>query len=101
MNPNDFVTDEAKAAEQLDDQIFHASGARGQAGMAPYPLYGIQGLGTETEVAVPFYRRPWFCYSVGGVVGFGASYAFFTWAWPFIQKHRKKMARNKAKASKE
>lgn len=100
MNPEDYVTDEAKQAAQMDEQVSRASGVSGhQAGMAPYPLYGIQGLGQETEVAVPFYRRPWFCYGVGGAIGFGAGWAFFAYAWPWIQtKRRKKMRTNKRKS---
>lgn len=97
MNPEDFVTEEAKQAAQMDEQAFRASGAGHQAGMAPYPLYGIQGLGQETETVVPFYRRPWFCYGVGGAIGFGAGWAFFAYGWPMIQKWRKKKVRQNKK----
>jgi len=93
MNAEDFVTDEARMAAQTDD----ASAVRGgpQTGMAPYPLYGIPGMGIETEAAVPFYQRPWFCYSVGGAIGFGASWAFFQW---FKPKYMKKNPRRKKAA---
>lgn len=93
LNPEDFVTPEAKMAAKMDE----ASGVNGgaQQGMAPYPLYGIPGMGQETEVSIPFYRRPWFCYSVGAGVGFGAAYLFFEW---FKPKYMKKNPRRKKKS---
>jgi hypothetical protein len=66
MRAQDFVT--GQYAEQAQDM----SGVRGaSSGMAPYPLYGLPSLGTE-EPTVAFYKRPWFCWTVGigiGLVG--------------------------------
>jgi hypothetical protein len=66
MRAQDFVTTDAGHAGHAEDM----SGVRGSVqGMAPYPLYGLpQGLGQE-EPTVAFYKRPWFCWTGGIVVG--------------------------------
>lgn len=67
-----------------------ASGAPASAGMAPYPLYGLPTLGQETEAAVPFYKRPLFCYGVGAAAGFGIGYAVFGFLMPRMKKNPSK-----------
>jgi hypothetical protein len=66
------------------------SGAPASAGMAPYPLYGLPTLGQETETAVPFYKRPMFCYGVGTAAGFGLGYLVFGMIMPRMSKKPKK-----------
>jgi len=51
-------------------------------GAAPYPLYGLpHALGAD-EV-VPIYRRWWFAFASGLVVGIAASGALY---WKFLRK---------------
>jgi hypothetical protein len=96
--PDDFVTPEARQAEYMD-QAAQMSGAAPAPGMAPYPLYGIPPLGTEGEAAVPFYRRPVFCYGVGAVAGFGLGWAFFGWFKPkYMKKNVRKRRTTRKKA---
>lgn len=94
MRADEYVSDEARYAQQVEDM----SGVSGghQTGMAPYPLYGVQGLGQEMEGAIPFYKRPMFCYPVGMAVGFGIGYLFFEW---FKPKYMKANPSKKAKKS--
>jgi hypothetical protein len=91
-NTEQYVTPEAKYAAQMDEQ----SGVHGaQAGMAPYPLYGVPGLGQETATgAVPFWKRPMFCYGVGALAGLGLGWAFFGW---FKPKYMKRNVKRKKK----
>lgn len=98
--PDDYVTPEARAAEYADQQM---SGAPAAPGMAPYPLYGLPPLGTDTETATPFYRRPVFCYAVGGAVGLGLGWAFFGWFKPKYMKRNpgKKRRTTRKKAESE
>ena len=96
MDGQDYVTSEARVAEHMDDM----SGVRGgaQAGMAPYPLYGLDAMGQD-GATVPFWRKPAFCYVVGAGVGFGLGYAFFGWFKPkYMKKNRRK---KKAKKTEE
>jgi len=66
----DFVESDAPYAEQAHQ----VSGAEDAAGMAPYPLYGIPaGMGTA-EPAVVFYKRPWFCWSLGLSLGLAGGF---------------------------
>jgi hypothetical protein len=78
-----------------------ASGVRGgpEPSMAPYPLYGIPGMGDEPAAApaVPLWKKPWFCYSAGAAAGFGLAYAFFGWFKPKYMK--KNVTRRKKKAA--
>jgi hypothetical protein len=95
MNASEYVTDEARYAEQAEDM----SGVHGpaQAGAAPYPLYGIQGLGQQDEAQPPFWKKPTFCYTVGAVAGFGAAWAFFGWFKPkYLKKNPGKKKAKKA-----
>lgn len=89
-----FVTPEAKYAAQMDEM----SGVRGtEANMAPYPLYGISGLGQETETTtVAFWKKPMFCYTVGAAAGFGLGWAFFGWFRPKYMK--KNLGKRKKKS---
>jgi hypothetical protein len=69
MRAEDYVSPGGGFAEQAQD----VSGVPAAApGMAPYPLYGIpSGMGVD-EPTVVFYKRPWFCWTVGiglGLVG--------------------------------
>lgn len=91
----EYVTEEAKYAAHMDD----ASGVRGgpEPNMAPYPLYGIPGMG-QAESAVPVWKKPWFCYTAGAAVGFGLAYAFFGW---FKPKYMRKNTRKKKKTTEE
>ena len=87
-----FVTPEAKYAAQMDDM----SGVRGTppSAMAPYPLYG---LGQETATtAVPFWKKPMFCYTLGAAAGFGLGWAFFGWFRPKYMK--KNLGKRKKKS---
>jgi hypothetical protein len=92
----EYVTPEARVAEHMDDM----SGVRGgaQAGMAPYPLYGLSAMGQDGETALPFWRKPMFCYAIGAAAGFGIGYAFFGW---FKPTYMKKNPRKKKKAKSE
>lgn len=91
----EYVTSEAQYAERASD----ASGVRGSAtGMAPYPLYGMEAMG-EGEAALPFWRKPLFCYTVGAAAGFGLGYAFFGWFKPkYMKKKSKKNSGKKPEA---
>ncbi len=95
--PDDFVTPEARYAQQAHEM----SGAPDAPGMAPYPLYGLPTLGNEPEVAVPFYKKPVFCYGVGAVVGFGIGYAVFGFALPRMKKNPTKRRRTTRKKKPE
>lgn len=77
MPSDDFVNQSAYA-----QQAQQASGAPAAAGMPAYPLYGLPAAMGQAEVAIPFYHRPLFCYSVGAAVGFGAAYFVFVWLKP-------------------
>ena len=88
MNPEDYVTPEAKHAAQLDEMSVPQ-------GAPPVPLYGVPGMGQEAEVSVPFYRKPWFCYGAGGAAGFGAAWLFLEW---FRPKYMKKNVRRRKKS---
>lgn len=92
MRADDYVSEDARYAQQVEDM----SGVSGQQqGMAPYPLYGVPSLGQEMEGAIPFYKRPSFCYPVGIAVGFGLGYAFFGWFKPkYLKSNGKKKAKN-------
>lgn len=87
---DEYVSPEAQYAQQMED----VSGVSGhQQGMAPYPLYGVNGLGQEMEGAIPFYKKPMFCYPVGIAVGFGLGYLFFGWFKPkYMKANPKKKA---------
>jgi hypothetical protein len=66
--------------------------------MAPYPLYGLPSLGEETEGTVPFYKRPLFCYAIGGAAGFGLGFVVFGWFKPkFMKKNLGKKRRTTRK----
>jgi len=66
----DFVTPQAQHSEHAEDM----SGVRGATeGMAPYPLYGIPALGQD-EPTVVFYKRPWFCWTGGIVLGLAGGF---------------------------
>jgi hypothetical protein len=89
MNVESFVTPEAKYAAQMDEM----SGVRGaEPAMAPYPLYGIHGMGQEAPTdAVPLWKKPAFCYVTGAAIGVGLGWAFFGWFKPkFMKKNGKK-----------
>lgn len=90
MNPDDYVTPEGRYAEHVQEM----SGAPPQAGMAPYPLYGLPPLGQE-DVNVPFYKKPVFCLVVGGAAGVGIGYLVWGWLLPRMKPMRK----NKKKAA--
>lgn len=93
MNAEDYVTPEAKYAEQVEDM----SGVRGrQAGAAPYPLYGLPSMG-QPEPAVAFWKRPTFNLAAGTVLGFGLGYVFFGWLKPRLKPNpAKKRARKRS-----
>lgn len=92
--PDDYVTEDARYAEAHE-----MGGAPAVQGMAPYPLYGLPTLGQDTEASVPFYKRPVFCYAVGGAVGLGIGWAFFGWFKPKYMKRnpnkKRRTTRNK------
>lgn len=103
MNPDDYVTDEARYAEHAHEM---SGAAAGGPGAAPYPLYGLPTLGQETEAAVPFYKKPVFCYGVGAAVGFGIGYAVFGFVMPRMKKNptrkrRRTTRKKKAEESEE
>lgn len=97
MRADDYVSDDAKYAQQVEDMSGVTSH---QTGMAPYPLYGVPPLG-EAEVAIPFYRRPVFCYPVGIAIGFGLGYVFFEWFKPKYMKANGKKKKSKDADSEE
>ena len=66
--------------------------------MAPYPLYGLPTLGQEGEAAVPFYKKPMFCYTVGGAVGFGVGYLIFGFLKPRMKPNKKRRTTRKKKS---
>lgn len=90
MNPQQFVTQEAQYASQAHTM---SGGARGGAGMAPYPLYGFG----QADAEVPFYRRPLVCAGAGAAV-VGALWIYFGWWRPRSAKKQKK--NGKARAAK-
>lgn len=98
MQADEYVTSEARFAEQAHEMSGEAPSAPG---MAPYPLYGIPALGQETEAVVPFYKKPLFCYSVGAAVGFGIGYAVFGWLKPRMKPNPKKRRRTTRKKKAE
>lgn len=83
---DDYVSPEGAYAQQAHEM----SGAPASPGMAPYPLYGLPTLGQEGEAAVPFYKKPMFCYAVGGAVGFGLGYLVFGFIKPRMKPNPKK-----------
>lgn len=89
-----YVTPEARYAEQVDDQ----SGVRHQVqGAPPYPLYG---LSDDVLQPLPLWQRPWFCYTTGAVAGIGMTYAIWRWVFPILgiklrKNPRKKSAKKK------
>lgn len=91
-SPEDYVTEEARYAEYAQEM----GGAPPTPGMAPLPLYGLPTLGQE-ESAVPFYKKPAFCYGVGGAVGFGIGYLVFGWLKPRMKPNPKKRRRTTRK----
>lgn len=95
MRPEDFVTQDHAYAEQAEQM---SGSAPASAGMAPYPLYGLPNLGQETESAVPFYKRPLFCYGVGAAAGFGAGYLVFGFLMPRMKKNPKKRKKKEPEA---
>lgn len=86
-----FVTPEARYAEAAQDM----SGVRGSApGMAPYPLYGIGQVATDT-VSVVWYRRPMIVLPVGIALGVGIGWGIWGWFMPRLKKNvRRSMKRN-------
>ncbi|RLB43809.1 MAG: hypothetical protein DRH30_02615 [Deltaproteobacteria bacterium] len=78
-----YVTPEANYAAQMDS----ASGVRGtDPGMAPYPLYGIPGMGETQTDQIPFWKKPLYSYPAGIALGFGLGWAFFGWFKPKYMK---------------
>lgn len=67
-------------------QAQQASGAQPTAGMPPYPLYGIPSNLGAAEPAVPFYKRAWFGWIGGTLVGAGVMYGWFGWLKPKVLK---------------
>ena len=84
------MPDEYAIPSAYADQAQQMSGAPATAGMAPYPLYGLPTLGQDTEAAVPFYKRPLFCYGVGTAAGFGLGYLVFGMLMPKMKKNTEK-----------
>ena len=91
-----YVTTDAKYAAQMDEM---SGVGTGSSNMAPYPLYGIPGLGQETPTdSVPFWKKPMFCYTVGAAAGVGLGWVFFGWFRPKYMK--KNLRKRKKKAEK-
>lgn len=87
MDAEQYVTDEARYAERMDEASGVSGGA--QANMAPYPLYGLGQ--PAAEPAVPLWKKPWFCYSFGAAVGVGIGYGIFGWLMPkYVRKNRRR-----------
>ncbi len=81
------------ASSQFGRQAAEMSGATPTAGMPPYPLYGVPGMGQTEEV--PFYRNPIVCVGFGAAA-VGAAWLYFGWWRPKQQK--KKVSRNRRPA---
>jgi hypothetical protein len=94
MQAQDFVTPEAQYTQHAKDM----SGAPGSAaGMAPYPLYGLPSLGQE-EATVAFYKRPWFCWTLGVTLGLAGGFFLGQFTHSRGLKLVKKNATKKKKA---
>lgn len=85
MDSHDFVN--GAPYEEPDPQYAQqaqqaAGGAPPAPGMAPYPLYGLPTNLGAPEAPVPFYKRAWFGWVGGTVLGAGAAIGWFRWLKP-------------------
>lgn len=85
MNPQDFAN--AAPYEEPDPQYAQqaqqaSGGAQPTSGMPPYPLYGLPNSMGAAEPQVPFYKRAWFGWVGGTVLGAGLAYGWFNWLRP-------------------
>lgn len=86
-NARDFVTPEARYAEQADAM----SGVRGTAA-ADMVVYPLNGLGQVSEVA--WYQRPMIVLPVGIALGVGIGWSIWGWFMPRMTKNlKRKIAR--------
>lgn len=77
------------AEQQYQQAAVDMTGSGAQSGMAPVPLYGLPVLGQE-ETPLPFWRRPMFCYAVGGAAGLGLGYLVFGIVMPAMRSRKTK-----------
>lgn len=89
-DPTDFVNDEAPYAEQARDVSGVGQGQQ-TPGAAPYPLYGVPPMGAAAnEPVVPFWKRAWFGWIGGLLVGGGLVYAYYGQLKPRLKPNKKK-----------